>query len=443
MELKIKVEYLQFISLVSSGLVDIFIFYKITNIKFKKNYKYLIVLGIIVFLVFNERSNIFIAIGNILEILAFYIIFYRKDRILVLGSAILVSLISLMIDLFSSISSSIILQKKETIILFRIIFLILFLILVNKFSDYIFRQLTQKYKNIFLILLIINYVTIESLSVVYVYSDTTGPAWLFLSLVILLETCFSILIYILLTRFQNTLLDKQEQEQKQKEYLQLKEYASYLESSEDDLRKFRHDYRNMLNSLRVSIQDGNAEEALEKLNQYTNTNLNSKALLKYKDVNHIHVTSLKSIIITKLSELYSLGIPYNFECRHRLSSLPDKLDEFDLIRLIGISLDNAIEESNKIIKQTGNKENAEIQIMIYASAPGVLELEIRNKILEKIKSINQLQAKGYTTKKGHAGLGLANIAELEDKYPGMSISYTIQDDYFDFYMMFDDTEDGE
>ncbi|WEB33888.1 GHKL domain-containing protein [Lactobacillus crispatus] len=53
-----------------------------------------------------------------------------------------------------------------------------------------------------------------------------------------------------------------------------------------------------------------------------------------------------------------------------------------------------------------------------------------------------MQQRGFTTKKDHKGLGLANIKEIESKYPDMSISYTIQDGWFDFYMTID-TEDGE
>lgn len=380
-------------------------------------------------------------IAELFLIFVSYILFNKLEKYLLFGAALIPLTVDLILDIIMEIVHYY-LSIKSTFLLALIYYLVAF-ILIYSAKNKIYNVLTSKNKKLYFFLFLYFFITVLCLYLINYYLKTRFSYVIVLSSLLIVQTIFTITILHFVLRLQKELLSKQVQKQKQKEHLQLKEYASYLESGEDDLRKFRHDYRNMLNSLRVSIQDGNAEEALEKLNQYTNTNLNSKALLKYKDVNHIHVTSLKSIIITKLSELYSLGIPYNFECRHRLSSLPDKLDEFDLIRLIGISLDNAIEESKKIIEQTGNKENAEIQIMIYASDPGVLELEIRNKVLEKIKSINKLQAKGYTTKKGHAGLGLANIAELEDKYPEMSISYTIQDDYFDFYMMFDDTEDGE
>lgn len=52
-------------------------------------------------------------------------------------------------------------------------------------------------------------------------------------------------------------------------------------------------------------------------------------------------------------------------------------------------------------------------------------------------STKKIQEQGYTTKKNHAGLGLANIAKIEDKYAEMSISYNVKDNWFDFYLVID------
>ena len=70
------------------------------------------------------------------------------------------------------------------------------------------------------------------------------------------------------------------------------------------------------------------------------------------------------------------------------------------------------------------------------------EYEIRNKIHDKNISASQIQKKGFTTKKNHQGLGLTNIRNIENRYPNMTISHTVEDGWFDFYMMID-AEDGE
>lgn len=148
---------------------------------------------------------------------------------------------------------------------------------------------------------------------------------------------------------QKILLKKSQQHKLIKEQKQLQEYTRYLEESEDELRAFRHDYRNMLNSLKISAQEGNTKEVIQKLDEYTNANLNAKAFEKYRDVNHIKIKSLKSIIIAKLTEMYGEDIPYNFECSDEITKLPKNINELDLVRIIGISCDNAIEESKALL----------------------------------------------------------------------------------------------
>lgn len=256
------------------------------------------------------------------------------------------------------------------------------------------------------------------------------------------QVLFGVVAYWTLVRIRKRLLREHEQREVIEKQKQLQEYTDYLEKSEDDLRAFRHDYKNILNSLKVSAQEGNVQEVVQKLDKYTETTLNSAALLKYKDVNHIHIKSIKSIIISKLTELYNLDIQYNFECRNNIHNLPHHINELDLVRIIGITFDNAIEESKALIAKKHNIRSAEVQIMVYSDGPGEFEYEIRNRIQNKKISTSQIQQRGFTTKKNHKGLGLANIKEIENKYPDMSISYTIQDGWFDFYMTID-TEDGE
>ncbi len=63
-------------------------------------------------------------------------------------------------------------------------------------------------------------------------------------------------------------------------------------------------------------------------------------------------------------------------------------------------------------------------------------VKIKRSLLAKYKN------KVLQLKKGHQGYGLANIRKLEEKYPDMSVSYMVQDGWFDFYMVID-MEDGD
>lgn len=49
----------------------------------------------------------------------------------------------------------------------------------------------------------------------------------------------------------------------------------------------------------------------------------------------------------------------------------------------------------------------------------------------------KIQQKGYSTKKEHSGLGLTIIRRITENYENMSITYDIDNDYFDFYLVID------
>lgn len=378
-------------------------------------------------------------LANISEIIGFYLIYKKPDnKMLVAGAIVFVCTLDLFINIILAFAAVFI--KVEGCM--SMILLFVEAGIVKKYNKNIYSVLVGQNKKSFLYILCYVFLSSEIVLLVILLTKSYTAFYTVAMVLFALQIIFSIVAYHEIVSIQQELLNKQKQKEILDNQHQLEEYASYLEKSEDDLRAFRHDYKNILNSLKVSAQEGNVQEVIQKLDKYTETNLNSKALLKYKDVNHIYVKSIKSIIISKLTELYNLNIRYNFECRSNIHNLPDHVNELDLVRIIGITFDNAIEESKALVAEKHDIRSAEVQIMVYSDGPDEFEFEIRNKIQNKKISTSQIQQRGFTTKKDHKGLGLANIKEIESKYPDMSISYTIQDGWFDFYMIID-TEDGE
>lgn len=431
-------------------LLDFLFFFKITNLSLGgwKNFLYLL-LVVIIGLCTNNWGYKGDVVYNLTVVLALYLIYRTKiNTYLILNSIIFVFNIEIVLDIVRSIFLGIIrydlskeaLMMLNSVLAFISCFLIVFV--MNKYSLQIRQHFIGNNKRITLWLNCYLYLVTIIISIVYTESTHIPPVSIFFISFLILQALFAIGIYNLMLIEQKQIIQKRKQEEFIKNQHQLEEYTTYLEKSEDDLRAFRHDYKNILNSLKVSAQEGNVQEVIQKLDKYTETNLNSKALLKYKDVNHIYVKSIKSIIISKLTELYNWDIPYNFECRNNIRNLPDHVDELDLVRIIGITFDNAIEESKALIAEKHDIRSAEVQIMVYSDGPGEFEYEIRNKIENRKISTQEIQQRGFTTKKDHKGLGLTNIKEIDSKYPDMSISYTVRDGWFDFYMTID-TEDGE
>lgn len=428
--------------LVASLFVDLWMFFKINTVKLELDIQLLLSLLVMgIDLIVYVNLNIFGSlVASIIEIVGFYLIYKDKiDARLVVGSILFICTI----DVFGNIVSEIITFENSNLQNYgSIIVLGSMILFTNKYYLKIKNILTGKDSNILLMIFTYLLVTSELILIIPLLIKSYRSFVIFIGVIYASQVLFGVVAYWTLVRIRKRLLREYEQREVIEKQKQLQEYTDYLEKSEDDLRAFRHDYKNILNSLKVSAQEGNVQEVVQKLDKYTETTLNSAALLKYKDVNHIHIKSIKSIIISKLTELYNLDIPYNFECRNNIHNLPDHIDELDLVRIIGITFDNAIEESKALIGEKHNIRSAEVQIMVYSDGPGEFEYEIRNRIQNKKISTSQIQQRGFTTKKNHKGLGLANIKEIENKYPDMSISYTIQDGWFDFYMTID-TEDGE
>lgn len=248
----------------------------------------------------------------------------------------------------------------------------------------------------------------------------TPKSELIFCLIILIQFIFIIAIYVSSVLLQQKLLKKQEEKN-----MQL--YLHNLESSEDRLRKFKHDYLNLLATLRVNKSLTADQKAIEELEQYTQDQINDPNMWQFKNLNHLHNVAIKNIVLSKLIKMNECGINYSFECQKNIERLPKNIQIFDLVRIIGIVIDNAIEESQKL-----GKEQAMIKIMFYQEKPDELEFKIMNKCAFGQMNLNLIRQKGYTTKKNHQGYGLANIQEINDHYDNMFIDYSIKDNWFSF-----------
>ncbi len=420
-----------------SGVTDLWIFFRVSQIAASK--KNILILGGVLLLLPIVCVGI-VQLATFLEIL-FFIFYFRKskEKDVAVGSILIVGVVDSIIDILNSILMEL-LHIEDIIyldLLVQISIIILAVFIIETLYKFLYSYLMSENHNVFIGLLIYLYVSTTLTMIFYAQTKKVTSLSIFFTIFVLVQIVFAIATYVELINIQKHLLKKSQQDKLIKEQKQLQDYAQYLEESEDELRAFRHDYRNMFNSLKISAQEGNTKEVIQKLDEYTKANLNAKAFEKYRDVNHIKIKSLKSIIIAKLTEMYGEDIPYNFECSDEITKLPKNINELDLVRIIGISCDNAIEESKVLSKQ--NKK-AHIEIMISSNEDGEFEYEIQNKRRDSEISLKQIQQRGYSTKKSHSGMGLANINSIKNKYENMTISYEIPKGYFDFYLVIEPEE---
>lgn len=471
---------LQTIFIIISVTFDILIFDRISlSARNKKDKTFLSLFTgfiILISIVSSIFFNSFYLITTICEIVGLYIYFgivRKKNKKLVLGSAIIFSLVDLIFMVSERLINSLFLlfDSESQIYLWDILIDIVVLLVLYRYNERIREFLTDINSSIFLGIIIYLYVSIELVNY-YLSSDRRAVEVIQISLgLLVLQTFFAILVYAGMVHIQKDLLTRQEQEQQklqlkltetkrenteirnrelalkeqqlQIENAQLKEYSNYLDKNEDELRHFKHDYENLLNSLKISAEKGDSESVVKQLAEYTDTQIDEKALRKYKGVNHIHDKNLKSIAIAKLTKLYDLKIDYSFGCDKDIYQIPRSVDVLDLIRIIGITFDNAIEESQKLINKNKQKNSARVDAMYYQE-DGDFEFEIRNRIVDRNIDTNNIQKKNYSTKNGHMGLGLSNVQKIVHKYENsMLVKYSVQNGWFVFSLIVLPDCDGE
>ena len=204
----------------------------------------------------------------------------------------------------------------------------------------------------------------------------------------------------------------------------LKEYTDHLEQEQRKLRKFKHDYQNMLLSLEENLRSSDPQDAkqyLQTFKQYSDNYINESGLWMFNDFDNIKTPYLKSILINKISQAVEQKINVHFECKYDVRKIA--MEPYDLVRVVGITFDNAIEAVKNL-----DKKHKKINIMIYRSE-GQTEITIANPFL-KIKSLAHIKKEGITTKRGHSGFGLANIEEISDNYSNLLVNYQERDGWF-------------
>ena len=186
----------------------------------------------------------------------------------------------------------------------------------------------------------------------------------------------------------------------------------------DQIRRERHDTRNMLLSIQGYIRDHKDKEAAELLSTFLQNDIAEK---HYNEIDlaldKIKISGLHNLIKEKAYKIVEKGIPFSFEVNAEIDELPGS--EIKTARIIGILMDNAIEATFKQAKPY-------IQFALLKHSPEVYELVIANSIEQKL-NINTALKFEHSTKKGHQGIGLSNVTQLVENDDHYSFSAEVKD----------------
>lgn len=395
----------------------------IINIKFYLR-DYLIIIGIIIPSVFIYYF--FDRAGLIFIVIAMIVFYYFKVK---LYSVIIVLISNLIMYLTNFISVSFYLTLVKyypdsylLIILHFILFYSIALLLA-----FFIKALLKKLKESYLSLnktyiTIISVVLSISFMFFYIISQTdmSAPnslrlyAIIFVGLIIFL----SIIVFILSMFTLREMRYKRNLQEIETYY----EYTLKIESINNEMRKFRHDYVNILSTMSEFI----LEDDMPGLRQYFNEqivpmkdNLETRSL-KLNGIEKLKVREIKGLITTKILQAQEKEIAISIE-------VPDVIERIDmntieLSRIIGITLDNAIEASESL-------EDALIRIAFFKEDESVT-LIIMNKCKDSIPRVHELFEEGFSTKGDNRGLGLSTLKEITDNNDNVLLDTVIENGFF-------------
>ena len=228
--------------------------------------------------------------------------------------------------------------------------------------------------------------------------------------------------FLLFICFVNLLDRKLLQELQEKVVLQkeiqlqnLSNYSQQVEGLYQEIRSFRHDYANILSSLKIGID----QKDINMVSQvYDSVLKNSGEKLKGKrfDVAHlrnINDLALKSLLLSKLSEAQNLSVPVSLEISEQFSI--KNMEQIDFLTITSILLDNAIESS---------AEGGIAVCFLEDREWNKLVMIVKNSTLEREIELRDIFKRDNSSKGVGRGIGLANVRRILKSYPNVCLKTT-------------------
>ena len=190
----------------------------------------------------------------------------------------------------------------------------------------------------------------------------------------------------------------------------------------DQVRSFKHDFDNMVNSIGGYVVNEDIEglkkyyqQLLEECNKTNNLYALSPAVINHPAIYHM--------LATKYYEADQKNVQINLNVFLDLNEIEERMKIYEFTRILGILLDNAIDAAvecdKKIINVTFRKEHSNNMIAVI----------IQNTYKNKDVDTEEIYLKGVSSKENHSGLGLWKVRQILMHNNNLNL-YTTKDDEF-------------
>ena len=223
------------------------------------------------------------------------------------------------------------------------------------------------------------------------------------------------------TYLKDKLQEKLNQEQALR-YRDMERYSRHIEELYKEVRSFRHDYTNLLTSLRLGIEEEDMEQIKEVYDSVLKDSVQKLQDNKYDLGRLVNVRdrALKSLLAGKFIKAREKDIVFNVEVPEEIQV--EGMSMLDFLTIVSILCDNAIEAS---------VEASQPHVSIAFLKNGAQEtFIIENSIKEEGIDVSEIFSFGVSSKGKDRGVGLYTVMKIVESYPNASLNTTCQDQVF-------------
>lgn len=363
---------------------------------------------LIVLLEINNYSDIlfFITYLTLYFLLPIIIIKSKKYLSIMVGISGVLSLINMMSNFTLSLTElPDLIYTLCHIIINLFVILCIVLLSLNKNIISGFRLLYKNSKRIFIVIDIYIWellLLITALTALFMSYPHAQIATLVSILIVLSMVISFITFFLLISKNMKSIHYQSINKQVEKNIEEQINYYNRLSQYNDDLRKFRHDYKNLQIGLLTQLKEGNIDEAIKFLNDCNSMVSNSDVMF------HTGNTVIDSLLFDKLSQVKDTNITLNFN-----GVFPENpMNTADLCVVFGNLVDNTIEACLKLPET--HIKNIEI---FLTPQQDYLFISFMNPVTEKVIINNNSVTTTKDNKDDH-GIGLYSVKKILKKYDG-------------------------
>ena len=223
------------------------------------------------------------------------------------------------------------------------------------------------------------------------------------------------------TYLKDKLHERLDQEQALR-YRDMERYSRHIEELYKEVRSFRHDYTNLLTSLRLGIEEEDMEQIKEVYDSVLKDSSQKLQDNKYDLGRLVNVRdrALKSLLAGKFLKARDQNIVFNVEVPEEVQV--ESMSLLDFLTIVSILCDNAIEAS---------AEASQPRVSIAFIKNGAQEtFIIENSIKEEGIDVSEIFSFGVSSKGEDRGVGLYTVMKIVESHPNASLNTTCQDQVF-------------